>query len=93
MRARVAIPLFTVLALAAGGAGWWWLDQQAEAVAWRTAPLERRDVQKLVSATGTLRADPSIDVGTQVVEVADPHVPTCSRVEGGEQPRAHQRVG
>lgn len=85
MRARVAIPLFTGLALAAGGAGWWWLDQQAEPVAWRTAPLERRDVQKLVSATGTLRADPSIDVGTQVSGiVAELFVDFNSKVEAGQ---------
>lgn len=86
MTARAAaIPLLAALALAAGGAGWWWLRERAEPVAWRTAPLQRRDVQKLVSATGTLRAEPSIDVGTQVSGiVAELFVDFNSKVEAGQ---------
>ena len=53
-----------VLAAAAGYVVW--RGPAAAPVAWRTAPLAQRDVQKVVSATGTLAADPTVDVGTQV---------------------------
>ena len=54
--------------MVAGAAAAWalWLRPAPEAPAWRTAPLTRRDVQRVVSSTGALTADPIIDVGTQV---------------------------
>ena len=33
---------------------------------WRTAPVERGDVTIIITATGTMNADTSVDVGTQV---------------------------
>ncbi len=86
MKPRAAlIPLLVAFSLGSGVAGWWWLREQAEPAAWRTAPLQRRDVQKLVSATGTLEAEPSIDIGTQVSGiVAELLVDFNSEVQAGD---------
>ena len=63
-RTALGVGLATVLVVAAGA---WWRAQPAQTpAAWRTAPLTKGDVQKVVSATGALAADPTVDVGTQV---------------------------
>lgn len=61
---RILIP--AILVALTAGAGWWATREPAATVGWRTATVTRRDVQRLVSATGTLAADPTVDVGTQV---------------------------
>jgi HlyD family secretion protein len=61
--------LLPALALAAlgGAAAWWGLARKAPKMpTLRTAPVVQRDVQKVVSATGALTADPTVQVGTQV---------------------------
>ncbi len=64
---RRTLVLAAVVGLAAAGvSAWLWSGPAAAPVAWRTATLAQRDVQKVVSATGTLAADPTVDVGTQV---------------------------
>lgn len=55
-----------VVALAA--AGWWWSrrDVQAEEGAYRTAKVERGDIRVAISATGTLGAISTVEVGSQI---------------------------
>ncbi|MUV13839.1 efflux RND transporter periplasmic adaptor subunit [Noviluteimonas gilva] len=58
-----------VLALVAlVGAGWWWSQRKAEAAegAFRTAAVERGDIRVAISATGTLSAISTVDVGSQI---------------------------
>jgi multidrug efflux pump subunit AcrA (membrane-fusion protein) len=51
---------------AAGGGAWWAWGRPDEAPTWRTATLERQDVRQVVSATGTLEAVQTVEVGAQV---------------------------
>ncbi len=55
-----------VLALVSGGVVYAWQGVGTDELSWRTAAVTRRDVQRVVSSTGTLQADPAVDVGTQV---------------------------
>ena len=85
MKLRTVAAAALVLAGVCAGGGWWaWSRQQAAVFTWRTAPLVRQDVERIVSSTGTLTADPAIDVGTQVSGiVADLPVDFNDRVEKG----------
>lgn len=86
MKPRV-VALVVLVSVAAAGAGvaWFWRQNAAPPPAWRTAPLARRDVQKVVSSTGILNADPSVDVGTQVSGiVAELLVDFNDKVEKGQ---------
>lgn len=66
MKVRALVPVLLAVATI-GGAAWWWRSRAGDdAWAWRTATVERTDVRKVVSATGTLTADPQVEVGTQV---------------------------
>ncbi|MCU0659341.1 MAG: efflux RND transporter periplasmic adaptor subunit [Polyangiaceae bacterium] len=60
--------LFALLAL--GGAGWFgltrWKASPAAAIQYKTAPLERGDLRASVTATGTLSAVVTVQVGSQV---------------------------
>ena len=55
-----------------GGAGWWawrWYgarNEEAAAVRYRTAPVERADVFRTVEATGTVQPIKEVEVGAQV---------------------------
>lgn len=51
--------------LAAGGAYWFW-GRSAPEVKWRTAKIEKGDIKVSVTATGTLQAVVTVQVGTQV---------------------------
>ncbi|KFN49267.1 efflux RND transporter periplasmic adaptor subunit [Arenimonas composti] len=79
------IPVVVVLALLAGG-WWWWSQRGASATgAWRTAAVERGDVRVVISATGTLRATTTVDVGSQVSgQVLEVLVDFNDRVEKGQ---------
>src|SRR5688572_16291144 len=58
-----------VLALVAlAGAGWWWSQRNAVAAdsAFRTAMVESGDIRVAISATGTLAAISTVDVGSQI---------------------------
>ncbi len=59
-------PIVALLALGAGGWAWMRDGRSDAAPAWRTASVSRRDVQRVVTATGPLTADPTVEVGTQV---------------------------
>lgn len=81
---------FGLAALAAAGAcagaGWLlWSQRDPPPPNWKTSPVTQRDVQKVVSSTGALTADPSIDVGTQVSGiVAELLVDFNDKVEAGQ---------
>ncbi len=59
------LALIPVLALA-GGLGWWLTRDQTEPPQLRTEVLARQDVSAVVTATGTLEARTTVEVGTQV---------------------------
>lgn len=68
-RPRSRTPLVaTVVAVALLALGaWWWFGRGApETSAYRTATVDRGDVRVVISATGTLRATTTVDVGSQV---------------------------
>jgi HlyD family secretion protein len=63
---RWLLPALALLALAA--TAWWLLSQRGAdtAGAWRTDALQRGEIRTAISATGTLSATATVDVGTQV---------------------------
>src|SRR6478672_8894102 len=63
---RLAISVGTVAALLIAG---WWLHQHtaaASASAYRTAVVDRGEIRVAISATGTLAAISTVDVGSQI---------------------------
>ncbi len=60
--------MVVVLAVAAAGAGWWFYGRDAGAAkpVYRLAKIDRGNVASTVTASGTLRALVTVDVGTQV---------------------------
>lgn len=80
------VPLLLVAAIAA--AAWWWFAGRGTADAggaWRTAAVERGDVRVVISATGTLRATTTVDVGSQVSgQVLEVLVDFNDKVEKGQ---------
>lgn len=57
----------TGMMLAAGAGVLWWQKKAAsEPIMWRLEAVERADVQAVVTATGTLEAVRTVEVGTQV---------------------------
>ncbi len=65
-RLRWLFPL--LLIVAALLLAWWWVGTrgQADAGAYRTAAVERGEIRTAISATGTLSATATVQVGTQV---------------------------
>ncbi len=64
---------FRILAIGAGlllllAAGWWWNQHQADDgnTGYRTATVERGEIRVAISATGTLAAISTVDVGSQI---------------------------
>lgn len=85
MKASRIIVVVGILLLAGGGAAWWARGGGAEAPAWRTVELERKDVRSVVSATGAVEAVQTVEVGTQVSGiVAEVLVDYNQRVQAGE---------
>lgn len=75
-----------VLALVAFAA-YRWLPREgaAEAGAYRTAPVERGDIRVAISATGTLAATSTVDIGSQISgQVTDVLVDFNDRVTRGQ---------
>ena len=54
--------------LAALFAAWFFIGNKngQEQAAWETAPLEKRNIEMVISASGTLNATNTVEVGTQV---------------------------
>ncbi len=61
---KVRVVLVAVV-LAAAGAYWFW-GRSAPELKWRTAKIEKGDIKVSVTATGTLQAVLTVQVGTQV---------------------------
>jgi HlyD family secretion protein len=62
------LALAAVVVLVALAALWAWRHHAAQAAesAWRTAPVERGDIRVAISATGTLSAISTVEVGSQI---------------------------
>lgn len=58
--------LFVILIVCLLFAGWRWGFASAPAIQWKTATVERGDVEELVTALGTLEPGDYVDVGAQV---------------------------
>jgi HlyD family secretion protein len=63
---RWLIVLLVLAALMAGGYTWYRQTRQGDAPQWRTAKVSRGGITASVSATGTLNAEVSVPVGSQV---------------------------
>ncbi len=74
------------LALAAGGGYWWWSQRSAaDAVQYRTAKIERGNLQATVSASGAVNPVKQVSVGTQVSgQIKDLYVDFNSEVKAGQ---------
>ena len=82
---RTAAIVLALVALAA--AGWWWSARKATAAegAFRTAAVERGDIRVAISATGTLAAISTVDVGSQISgQVTDVLVDFNDQVHKGQ---------
>jgi HlyD family secretion protein len=74
------------LALAGGGGYWWWSQRgAADAVQYRTAKIERGNLQATVSASGAVNPVTQVSVGTQVSgQIKDLYVDFNSEVKAGQ---------
>ena len=84
-RLRIPFVLAAVVLLAA--AGWWWTHRSAASSedAWRTATVERGDIRVAISATGTLSAISTVDVGSQMSGLVTDVLVECNdRVAWGQ---------
>ncbi|HET7152877.1 MAG TPA: efflux RND transporter periplasmic adaptor subunit [Candidatus Kapabacteria bacterium] len=62
---KIGIPLLIVIIL--GGGVWWYFNNnKSDVVTWRTAKVEQGDIKVVVTATGTINPDTTVQVGTQV---------------------------
>ena len=75
-----------VAALASAGAWWWWSQRAlSEAVQYRTAKIERGNLQATVSASGAVNPVTQVSVGTQVSgQIRDLFVDFNSEVKSGQ---------
>ena len=79
--------LVLAVAVAAGGGGWWYFanDAATRALAWRTAKIEQGTIQSTVSASGSLKAVVTVEVGTQVSgQVSALHADYNTQVKKGQ---------
>lgn len=77
-----------IAALVAIAAGWWWFSKRGSDDAegqWRTATVTRGDIRVSISATGTLSAISTVDVGSQISgQVTDVLVDFNDQVRRGQ---------
>ena len=74
-----------VIALAGGGAWWWTQRSKADDVTYRTAKLERGNLQATVSASGAVNPVKQVSVGTQVSgQIKELFVDFNSEVKAGQ---------
>lgn len=84
---RNRIPAIAAVVLAVVVAGWWWSQRESKAGegGYRTATIERGDIRVAISATGTLSAISTVDVGSQISGmVTDVLVDFNDRVSEGQ---------
>ncbi|MFN0087674.1 MAG: efflux RND transporter periplasmic adaptor subunit [Blastocatellia bacterium] len=65
-RGKKILPIIAVVAAAAGGAGYYFWGSGAKAEEYVTAKIDRGNLRNTVSATGTLQAVTTVQVGSQV---------------------------
>jgi HlyD family secretion protein len=85
MKKMTLIAGVVVLALAGGGA--WWLTQRTKAdeVSYRTAKIERGNLQATVSASGAVNPVTQVSVGTQISgQIKELYVDFNSEVKAGQ---------
>lgn len=69
----------------AGGAYWWWGQREGAGVQYKTARIERGNLQSTISASGTVNPVTQVSVGTQVSgQVKDLFVDFNSAVKAGQ---------
>ncbi len=74
-----------LVALAAGGAYWWSQRSDADAVQYRTAKIERGNLQATVAASGAVNPVALVTVGTQVSgQIRDLFVDFNAEVKAGQ---------
>lgn len=74
-----------VLALAGGGVWWWMQRAKAQDVSYRTAKIERGNLQATVSASGAVNPVTQVSVGTQVSgQIKELYVDFNSEVKAGQ---------
>ena len=74
-----------IVALAGGGAWWWTQRSKADEVSYRTAKIERGNLQATVSASGAVNPVKQVSVGTQVSgQIKDIYVDFNSEVKAGQ---------
>ena len=85
MKKRVWIAVLVVLAIAGGGGVWWSQRAGADAVKYRTAKIERGNLQATVAASGSVNPVALVTVGTQVSgQIRDLLVDFNSEVKAGQ---------
>jgi HlyD family secretion protein len=87
MMTKTSLAVLVVgLALAGGGGAWWWSQRSAaETVQYRTAKIERGNLQATVSASGAVNPVTQVSVGTQVSgQIKDLYVDFNSEVKAGQ---------
>lgn len=81
------LPAIVVAAVLLGGVAWWMSKRDAADAdgQWRTATVSRGDIRVTISATGTLSALSTVDVGSQISgQVTDVLVDFNDRVSRGQ---------
>jgi HlyD family secretion protein len=71
MKKKYWITLTAVVIILAIGAWFWFGKKSSSTMQWRTGKVEKGDLKVVVTATGTLSADTTVQVGTQVSGVID----------------------
>ena len=66
MKKKIIIGSISILLIAAGIYYYYYSRSKTDIIYWRTVQVEKGDVAVLVTATGTMAADTSVDVGVQV---------------------------
>jgi HlyD family secretion protein len=65
-RGKLTLASILSVLILGGAAGFYWFGNGKDRASYRTAPVERGDIQSTISATGTLNAVITVQVGTQV---------------------------
>ena len=85
MKKSVWLAALVVMATAGGGCAWWWLHSANDAVQYRTAKLERGDLQATVASSGAVNPVALVTVGSQVSgQIRDLLVDFNSEVKAGQ---------
>src|SRR5574337_506185 len=65
-RRKLSLLSALIVLILGGAGGFYWFSNGKGKASYRTAPVERGDIQATISATGTLNAVITVQVGTQV---------------------------